>query len=131
MTAPEELVYRGMKADGSDPDLPRLGRASHALGIRECDVCFDSQGLCEALCLGMSVTPGEPESLPGHALPKVLGGSSKDPVWQIPVGAFWNHLRVFRDRREHASVQSTVAVDLNIFDDRVQSTQASWSRVDV
>lgn len=123
-------MYRGMKADPDNPDVPRLGAASLSLGLRVSDVAFRNN-LCEPGCGGLSVTPRDLDDLPPHALPVSLGGRSRHPLWSITVGDVNGELCVTQDRPRHALIGTSSIVTFDVFTARIEGTQRSWSRIDV
>jgi hypothetical protein len=64
--------------------MPDVGGDARKLGVRlDVDIPVDASGMVESGHGGMSVSPDEAGNLPAHRRPSELGGSGKDPVFEI------------------------------------------------
>jgi hypothetical protein len=90
-----ERIYRSMKIAGDG--YPAPGPTARTLGVRSgVDIPVDVDGVVVGGNGGMSVAPDSPDHLPEHRRPTSLGGTGKDPVWELDVADLGDSL-VYRE----------------------------------
>ncbi len=125
-------LYRAMTPD--DDGLPRLGRSARALGVRTPNESRkpDVTGTDAADIIqpgkGMSVAPNDPANLPLFRLPSSLGGTGKDPVWEIDSTDLGPDLQAQQDGRTHVLIGPARPMTLAEFETALAATRAQWVR---
>ena len=145
-----QLYYRGMAEKNGKP---KVGRSARLLGIRpgiDIDVvdmhqgCLDEQGYLlpetERNCSGLKVevairnTKGMSvslsiEGLPVFRKPAALGGSGKDPLWQIEDSKIAGDLEAVQDSATHMSILPKATMLLERYEAALAETQSHWQKV--
>ncbi len=127
-------LYRAMKvaADG----LPEVGPTARTLGVRPADEAphNDVQATAPTDVVipgagGMSVAPNDPANLPANRRPAALGGSGKDPVWEIDDAELGVELSHRQDSQMHGLVEVAREMTLAEYEQALAATRGKWRRV--
>lgn len=146
-----KLYYRGMvEQDGK----PKLGRSARLLGIRpgiDLDIeqmprgWLDEQGYLrseternpagEMVAVAIRNTKGMStslsiESLPAFRRPVTLGGTGRDPLWQIEDSKVTGDLEAVQDSATHVSIVPKTTMLLERYEAALANTQDDWNRVE-
>lgn len=138
-------LYRGMRPDRENPQLPRCGESAACLGVRRCDVSTTCKsehkcdipihgGLVHPASGGMSVVVDDPEELPAHRQPKDRNGvATGHQVFSIETDEVPSTLVVRSDNPlrnpSHRVIEPKEICSFEIFVQNLHSTQASWRLV--
>ena len=74
----------------------------------------------------MSVAPYTPENLPLHRKPKYLGGTGKDPVFQIDVKKLPLGLNYRQDKPNHGNIEPAFPMPYDLYRTLLSSTKLLW-----
>src|SRR5262249_47423529 len=92
--------------------LPLVGRSARALGVRTPNestnpdvTATDAADIIQPGTGGMSVAPNDPANLPRLRRPPVLGGTGKDPVWEIDTDDLGPDLQFRQDSTTHGLIE--------------------------
>jgi len=127
-------LYRAMKvaADG----LPEVGPSARMLGVRRGDQAPHNDVIAVAPSDpvlpgtgGMSVAPKDPANLPKNRRPASLGGTGKDPVWEIDDTDLGEDLQFSQDTSTHGVVEVKVEMTLDEYEQALAATRGKWRRV--
>jgi hypothetical protein len=128
-------LYRAMTS--ATDGLPKLGRSARSLGIRtplevtnsQPDVtAVDPDEIIQPGTGGMSVAPGDPGNLPILRRPLLLGGTGKDPAWEIESGDLGPDLQYTQDSSTHGLIEPTQPMTLKDYEQALAATRAKWVR---
>lgn len=123
------LLYRAMEEDGEGH--PQVGQSARRLGVRPgTDIPVDDEDEVEPYTGGMSVTPESPDRLPFFRRPPGLGGTGKDPVWEIDSDQLGENLTYRPDDASpgtHGFVEPARRMRLDDFEDLLALTRDSWT----
>jgi hypothetical protein len=121
-----------MKADNDG--FPVVGDESGSqLGVRlDMDIDADDEGYVWPRSGGVSVSPGNPVSLPRHRRPPEYSGTGRDPVWSIGATALPDGL-VYRDDPDkpdrHGFIEPSTRMELDEYRLLIRETRQSWVRL--
>jgi hypothetical protein len=127
-------LYRAMKvsADG----LPEVGPTARSLGVRAADQAPHNDVPAAAPTDsitpgtgGMSVTPNDPMNLPKQRRPAALGGTGKDPVWEIDDADLGSGLQFRQDKPTHGLIEVKDEMALADYEQALAATRDKWKRV--
>lgn len=127
-------LYRAMKvaADG----LPEVGPTARTLGVRRGDRAPDNDVIATAPTdtvlpdgTGMSAAPDDPANLPRNRRPPALGGTGKDPVWEIDESDLGDALQFTRDSAAHGVIETRDETTLAGYEGALAATRDRWRRV--
>jgi len=123
----KKRLYRGMKETEEGPEI---GPSARTLGARpDVDISVVN-GQVEPDNGGISVSPDDPANLPPHRRPPALGGTGRDPVWEIDADDLGPHLRYDEDTPgKHGTIQPAYPMTLEEFQRRLAETQGRWRKV--
>lgn len=122
-------IYRGMTPDG---DVPKLGDSARTLGARPGTDIPVEGGVVRPETGGMSVSPDTPANLPPHRRPPSLGGTGKDPVWNMNSNDLPDGLTYRPDPANpagHGFVEPSRPMTYDEYQSLIHSTQGQWSPV--
>lgn len=128
-------LYRAMTADADG--LPVVGRSARWLGIRtpaevrsgHPDVPeTDPAAIINPGVGGMSVAPDDPAGLSPFRRPPALGGTGKDPVWEIDTAALGPDLQFRQDKPTHGLIEPARPMTLAEFEAALATTRPRWVR---
>jgi hypothetical protein len=77
----------------------------------------------------MSVAPKDPANLPKNRRPASLGGTGKDPVWEIDDTDLGEDLQCSQDTSTHGVVEVKVEMTLDEYEQALAATRGKWRRV--
>jgi hypothetical protein len=129
-------LYRSMTA--AEDGLPVIGRSARSLGVRtsenlppggRSDVTgVDPADIIQPGTGGLSTAPGDPELLPYLRRPRVLGGKSVDPAWEIDEADLGPDLSARRDAPGHILIEPVRPMTLAEFEAALIATRTNWVR---
>lgn len=127
-------LYRAMKP--SEDGLPEVGRSARKLGVRtpreaanpDVPAKADDE-IIRPGTGGMSVAPDEPANLPPMRRPTELGGTGKDPVWEIDTADLSLDLQFRQDKLTHGLIEPASEMPLSEFETALAATRTKWRRV--
>jgi hypothetical protein len=131
-----------MRAAG---DRPEVGDTGNSLGVRVAahggslenkDVGLNEHGQVEPTGSdgrrqGMSVTIGDPRRAPEYRLPKELGGSSRNAMFEMDADELPDGLELVQDSPSHAVISPRAPMMLVDYRRALVSTHMNWRRTDV
>lgn len=120
-----------MKA--ADDGLPEVGETGRYLGVRpDVDVPVDEGGFVEPGTEGMSVVPPPVTNLARHRLPRELGGTGRDPVFELDTYELLEEL-VYRpdpaNPEGHGFVEPSHRMSFEEYRQVIHGTRAVWHRL--
>ncbi len=122
-----ELMYRGMTEDGA---FPKVGDSARTLGVRlGVDITPGPGGFVMPGTGGMSVAPKTPMNLPPFRRPRVLLGTSKDPVWGICTGLLGPDLLFRQDSPTHGMIEPAFPMPVSRYQSALSETRGRWIKV--
>jgi len=114
--------------------LPSVGPTARELGTRpDDDIPVDADGYVEPLTGGLSVSPVSADRLPEHRRPPELGGSGKDPVWQLATDLLPEVLRYRPDDEDpdgHGTIEPVARMTLDAYQQALGATRSAWTLVE-
>jgi hypothetical protein len=124
-------LFRGMMENPHS--LPYLGESARALGVRpgiDVPAVHDAE-LVHPGDGGLSVSPGDPLSLPPYRRPPELHGVGRDPVWVLDTRDLGPALAFRPDGRNpgHGFIEPTRPMSLAEFRQALESTQSRWRKL--
>ena len=127
-------LYRAMKA--ATDGLPEVGPTARTLGVRRGDSTphNDVTAIAPADPVspgtgGMSVAPNDPANLPRNRRPASLGGTGRDPVWEIDDTDLGADLNFNQDSTTHGVVEIKGEMTLDEYEQALAATRDKWRRV--
>jgi hypothetical protein len=121
-----------MKA--GDDGYPDVGRTARTLGVRPgIDVPVDDAGQVEPGHGGVSVAPDSPAGLPAHRRPPGLGGTGKDPVWELELADLGGSLAYREDPAQpciHGFIEPREEMPLDAYERALSATRLAWRSID-
>jgi hypothetical protein len=111
--------------------LPLLAPSARGLGIRrDVDIPVDEFGDVEPGDEGMSVTASSLSDLPEFRRPAELGGTGKDPVWEMDSDELPPRLTVVSDDEDptHALIAPAESMTIEEYEGAIAETRAFWRR---
>jgi hypothetical protein len=126
-------LYRAMTpaADG----LPQVSRSARSLGVRTPDesnrpdvTATDPADIIQPGTGGMSTAANDPANLPPLRRPTALGGTGKDPVWELDTDDLGPDLQARQDGKTHVLIEPARAMTLDEFEQALTATRAKWVR---
>ena len=128
-------LYRAMTPA---PDgLPVVGRSARWLGVRppaevrggHPDVpATEPAAIVNPGVGGMSVAPDDPAGLSSFRRPPALGGTGKDPVWEIDSDDLGSDLQFRLDTPAHGLIEPARPITLAEFEAALAATRGRWVR---
>lgn len=119
-------VYRAMK---EDPDGgPMVGPTARTLGVRPGDDIPVVAGRVKPGTGGMSVAPDGPMNLPDHRRPPKLGGSGKDPVWEITIDSLGHDVVYRQDKPNHGLFEPAREMSIDEFQEALAALAPRWTQ---
>jgi hypothetical protein len=133
---------------------PKVGRSARLLGIgpnTDIDIehlpagCVDQQGYLlpeaerqfqgQAVAVAIRNTKGlsvslSIDGLPTFRKPVSLGGTGKDPLWQIDDSKITGDLAAIQDSPTHISILPSATMLLDKYEAALASTQGDWEKVE-
>jgi hypothetical protein len=129
-------LYRSMKEDADG--LPVVARSARALGVRtpadvprgvQPDVtAVDSSDIIQHGSGGVSTAPDDPRNLIYLRRPRVLGGKSDDPAWEIDTAHIGPDLVARQDKPGHVLIEPVRAMTLAEYEAALAATRPYWVR---
>ena len=121
-----------MKAGGDG--RPETGRTARTLGIRPAvDIPVDDSGAVSPGQGGVSVAPDSPAGLPAHRRPPNLGGTGKDPVWELDLIDLGGSLAYREDPAQpgiHGFIEPREEMPLDAYERALSDTRLAWRSID-
>ena len=123
-------IFRSMieEMDG----MPKLGRSARELGVRTGDKTphndVDAVNLGDQVLpmKGLSVSPDDPMNLEKHRRPASLGGTGKDPVWEIDTDDLGHDLIYLPDSGVHGYIAPKRLMTLYEYERALESLRDKW-----
>jgi hypothetical protein len=120
-------VYRAMKESPSGG--PCISPSARALGVRP-GVDITIVGGCVGPGDGgLSVAPDTSANLPIHRRPTSLGGTGKDPVWELDVDAISGPLQFQQDRPTHRLIGPSRSMGIEDYEAALADTAPLWRKL--
>ena len=126
-----KALFRGMRADPSNPDQPLPGNSASHLGVRPSDIPITA-GMVDPGTGGMSVVCDDPAALPAHRKPEVHGGTAgKDVcIFKILESQLPSDLIARQDQPTnlpaHRSVEPRRTCTFQFYEQALHSTKPNW-----
>jgi hypothetical protein len=120
-------LHRGMKETAEG--LPEVGDTARTLGVRPGTDIPVAGGTVKPGTGGMSVAPDTPRNLPEHRRPPELGGTGKDPVWQINESDIGPNLRFRQDSPTHGVIEPAAEMGMDAFRKALSDLQGLWTKL--
>ncbi len=76
----------------------------------------------------MSEAPNDPANLPPLRRPPSLGGTGKDPIWEIDTADLGPNLQARQDGKTHVLIEPAHPMTLAEFEDALAATRSKWVR---
>ncbi len=145
-----KLYYRGMVAENGKP---KIGRSARLLGVRpsiDIDIeqmprdYLDDHGYLrpeaernptgELVDVAIRNTKGMStslsiESLPAFRRPATVGGTGRDPLWQVEDSNVTGDLEAVQDGATHISIMPRTTMLLERYETALAKTQDDWKRI--
>jgi len=106
-----------------------LGPTARTLGVRPNIDILVAAGQVQPSMGGMSVAPDRPENLHPLRRPPALGGSGKDPVWYIAVGALAADLQFRQDSPTHGLIEPARPMGIDDLQKALEATKPFWKKM--
>lgn len=127
-------LYRAMTT--ASLGLPQVGRSARSLGIRTPKETINPDvtavapdEIIQPDTGGMSVTPNDPADLPPFRKPPALGGTGKDPVWEIDTADLGSDLKFRQDSAKHGLIEPAREMTLTELEQAIETTRSKWVRI--
>ena len=124
----DKMLYRAMIE--AEDGRPLVVSTARGLGLRAGEIPLDEGGRVEPETGGMSVAHGRPEGLVEHRRPKDLGGTGKDPVWEISADELGDQL-AYRDDPDlegHGFIEPRYPMHLEEYTLAIAETRDVWRK---
>jgi hypothetical protein len=125
------LIYRSMKENSVGQ--PMVEESARGLGVRPGVDIDINMGMVVPFTGGMSASPLTPMNLPSHRRPASMGGTGKDPVFQMNTKDLPSGLVFVPDKFNnngaaiHGTIQPKGPVSYQVYKRLLESTQPKWS----
>lgn len=106
-----------------------IGPTARTLGVRPGDDIPVVAGKVRSGTGGMSVAPDTPMHLPDHRRPPHLGGSGKDPIWEISVDSLGPDLVFRQDKLNHGMVEPAREMTIDELQWALAALAPRWVRI--
>ena len=117
----------------AEDGLPEIGETGRYLGVRmDVDVPGGEAGLVEPGTGGMSVVPLPVTNLARHRLPRELGGTGRDPVFELDTDELPEELNYRPDPENpegHGFLEPSRRMSFEEYQQAVYSTRVLWHRL--
>jgi hypothetical protein len=113
-----------MKND--ETGFPVVEESAKGLGVRINGDIPVTDGLVLPLTGGMSVAPQTPYNLPIHRRPSNLGGTGKDPIFEINTNNLPTGLYYLQDKPNHGTIQPVFPMPYETYKSILSSTKYLW-----
>lgn len=124
-------MLRAMKL--GENELPKTGWSARTLGARcNIDIPISEEGYVspEASPGGISVSPPPPENLPPWRLPRELGGTGKDPIFELDTDELPEDLTYTPDPTDpegHGLIEPTRVMTFEEYQRALHRTRDLWA----
>ena|GEM_PF-929010 len=118
------IIYRSMKMD--DLGFPLVEESARGLGVRVNNDIPVVEGFVSNLTGGMSVAPNDPRNLPPHRRPESLGGTGKDPIFEMNTNNLPPGLTYIPDKPGHGTIQPAFPMPYETYRALLSSTKLLW-----
>lgn len=120
------------RGEDLDDERPKTGWSARTLGARcNIDIRIDEDGYVRLELGGISVSPPPPENLPRIRLPRELGGTGKDPIWQIETDELPDELLYRPDpdpnKEGHGFIEPTRVMTFEEYQRALHQTRDLWT----
>jgi hypothetical protein len=113
------------EATGNQPEIAPNARS---LGVRRDIDLPVAAGWVRPGTGGLSVAPDRPDHLPSHRRPPTLGGTGKDPVWELDLACLGNRLAFRQDKIEHGMIEPAWRMTLDDYVESLAATAPYWKK---
>ncbi len=141
------VLYRAMKSGTNNK--PLIGDSARYLGVKKGrdikvtekrvqpntgGISVEIREIVQPNKEGMSVTPDIPSNLPCHRRPPELGGTGKDPVWQIDAEILNDCELQYRpdpDKATHGFIEPIREMLFSEYQTALGMTQTMWTLLEL
>lgn len=124
-------VLRGMRE--AEDGLPQTGETGRYLGVRPgADIPVDEEGFVQPGTDGMSVVPPPVTNLARHRLPRELGGTGRDAVFELDTERLSEELAYLPDPANlagHGFIEPSRRMRFEEYRSAIHGTRELWRRL--